>query len=156
MRTAKSTGISIIYVTKVGEQASSVGKIGDRARRNCGMNGQTNKNALVGECVKNMKGSWRSARDLRTSHFDVHRDNAKRYDAVGYREKCISTRYVALPSSFLFPYPSVPWSNVYTNVRAPYVPVTPLLRVLARRVLLIGVQPTDRPVVRSFVLDDVG
>ena len=115
------------------------------------MNGQTNKNALVGECVKNMKGSWRSARDLRTSHFDVHRDNAKRYDAVGYREKCISTRYVALPSSFLFPYPFVPWSNVYTNVRAPYVPVTPLLRVLARRVLLIGVQPTDRPVVGSFV-----
>lgn len=52
-----------------------VGKIGDRAPRNCGMNGQTNKNALVGECVKNMKGSWRSARDLPTSHFDLHRNN---------------------------------------------------------------------------------
>lgn len=35
---------------------------------------------------------------------------------------CISTRYVALPSSFLFSYSSVPSSNVYTNVRAPYVP----------------------------------
>lgn len=42
-----------------------VGKVGGRARWNCGgMNGKTNKNALVGECVKNMKGSWRSARDL--------------------------------------------------------------------------------------------
>lgn len=41
-----------------------VGKIGDRAPRNCGMNGKTNKNALVGERVKNMKGSWRSTRDL--------------------------------------------------------------------------------------------
>lgn len=69
---------------------------------------------------------------------------------------CISTRYVALPSSFLFSYSSVPSSNVYTNVRAPYVPASPLLQVFTYRVLLIGVQPTDRPVVRCFVLDDVG
>lgn len=147
MRTAKSTGISIIYVTKVGEQASSVGKIGDRARRNCGMNGQTNKNALVGECVKNMKGSWRSARDLRTSHFDVHRDNAKRYDAVGYREKCIFTRPCPLPSCSLILCPLE--QRIHERTR----PLRPCHAVASSTCSQSTVNrcPTNRPTGCSFV-----
>lgn len=135
-----------------------VGKIGDRARRNCGMNGQTNKNALVGECVKNMKGSWRSARDPSTSHFDLHRDNAK----LRCRRLSGKMHFYALRGPALFlpvPLSLCPFEQrIHERTRS----LRPCHAVASSTRLQSTVNrcPTDRSTgcsfVRSFVLDGVG